>query len=140
MLEYHEKRAPISEAPAEYVLSDGEPDRMDDVIEPSGWQLGKFAPAALFNHNRDHVIGKWEDVRIKGQQLGGRLVLAEEDTSPTTRMVHALVRQGLLDTVSVGFRALEKQPRDAKDPYGPLRFTKSELLEASLVSVAANPR
>jgi HK97 family phage major capsid protein len=51
------------------------------------------------------------------------------------------VREGHLRTVSVGFRPVERQPltKDANKEFGPFRFTKSELLECSLVSVPANP-
>ena len=43
--------------------------------------------------------------------------------------------------MSVGFRPLERQPltKDASKEYGPWRFTKSEVLECSLVTVPANP-
>lgn len=139
-MEYHTKRAELSPEPATYVLSDAEPDRMGDIVDQRGWQLSQFAPKALLNHNRDWIIGKWDSVKVSGDRLTGRLILAEEDTSAITKTVHALVRQGLLDEVSVGFRPLAKEPIDKSDPYGPQRFLKMELLEASLVSIPANPR
>jgi HK97 family phage prohead protease len=139
--EYAIRSVAVAEDPSTiYVLSDGEPDRLGDIIEPEGWVLGNFNPVALFNHNRDLIVGRWEDVKVKGKQLIGRLVLAEEGSSPVINMVRSLIRQGMLDFVSVGFKALEADPLDPKDPWGPLRFTKSELLEASLVAVPANPR
>ena len=57
------------------------------------------------------------------------------------RYYRDLVREGILRTVSVGFRAIDKVPltKDASPHYGPFRFTKSELLECSLVSIPANP-
>lgn len=139
-MEYVTKRAEISPEPQTYVLSDGEPDRLGDIVDPRGWQLGNFGTKALLNHNRDWIVGKWNSVKVEDGQLLGTLTLAEEDTSPVTKMVHALVRQGLLDEVSVGFRVLEKVPLDKSDPLGPQRFTRMELLEASLVSIPANPR
>lgn len=139
-MEYLTKRAELSPEPATYVLSDGSPDRMGDVVDQRGWELSSFAPKALLNHNRDWIIGKWDGVKVKGDQLVGKLVLAEEDTSPVTKTVHALIRQGLLDEVSVGFKPLVKEPISKDDPYGPQRFLKQELLEASLVSIPANPR
>jgi HK97 family phage prohead protease len=140
MLEYVTKRAELTADPSTYVLSDGDPDRMGDIVDPRGWELSTFAPKALLNHNRDWIVGKWDGVKVQGDQLVGRLQLAEEDTSPVTKMVHALIRQGLLDEVSVGFRALKREPIDKADPLGPQRFLKMELLEASLVSIPANPR
>jgi HK97 family phage prohead protease len=124
----------------EYVLSDGSPDRSGDIIEPAGWQISSFSPIALFNHQRSDIIGKWDKVRVEQNELRGRLSLATPGTSPIVDMARALFDQGLLDTVSVGFRPLASEPIDGKDRYGPQRYTKAELIEASLVSVPANPR
>src|SRR6266550_1338583 len=46
----------------EFILSDATPDRYDDVIEPDGWVLDNFRknPIALFNHDSDFPIGRWE--------------------------------------------------------------------------------
>lgn len=139
-VQYAAKEATVALEAQEYVLSDGEPDRTGDVIEPKGWEIGKFSPVALFNHNRDAIIGKWESVKVKAGQLVGKLVLAEAGTSPAVDMVRALIRQGLLESVSVGFRPLAFEPMDPKEPWGAQRFLRSELLEASVVAVPANPR
>jgi HK97 family phage prohead protease len=134
---------PPGGAPNEFVMSDGSIDRMGDVIEPKGWILDHFKshPIALFNHDTDHVIGKWSDVRIENGQLRGKLDLADEGTSPLVDTIRKLTEQKILRAVSVGFRPLEKSPLndDADKYYGPFRFIKSELLECSLVSVPANP-
>jgi HK97 family phage major capsid protein/HK97 family phage prohead protease len=129
--------------PNEFVMSDSTVDRVGDVVEAKGWQLANFKnhPIALFNHDRDQVIGRWADVQIKGDQLVGRLELADEGTSPLVDTIRRLHAQKILRAVSVGFRPLEKSllTKDADKYYGPFRFTKSELLECSLVSVPANP-
>jgi HK97 family phage major capsid protein/HK97 family phage prohead protease len=143
-MRYQQRSAPPPAAePMEFVLSDGAIDRMGDVVEPSGWQLDNFRahPIALFNHDRDQIIGRWADVRVRGDKLIGRLELAEQGTSPLVDTVRALVRQGILRAVSVGFRGLERKPltEKASSDFGPFRFVKSELLECSLVSIPANP-
>ena len=129
--------------PLQFVMSDGSIDRMGDVIEPKGWQLANFKthPIALFNHDRDQIIGKWVDVRVEGSKLLGRLELAAAGTSPLVDTVRALVDQNILRAVSVGFRPLEQKPlnEDADKYFGPFKFIKSELLECSLVAVPANP-
>jgi HK97 family phage major capsid protein/HK97 family phage prohead protease len=139
-IEYREVRLEPHIRSNEFILSDGEPDRMGDVIEPEAWQIDKFSPVALFNHSRNDIIGRWERVRVEAKALRGSLRLADAGTSPVVDMVRALHEQGLLDTVSVGFRSLEREPLDPKDPFGGQRFKKVELLEASLVTVPANPR
>src|SRR5262245_35286179 len=142
-MRYQQRAAPADGAANEFVLSDASVDRMGDVIDQAGWELGNFkrAPIALFNHDRNQVIGKWADVAVRKGKLTGTLELAEEGTSALVDTIRALVRQGILRAVSVGFRALESEPlnKEADEFFGPFRFLRSELLEASLVSVPANP-
>jgi phage head maturation protease len=90
---------------------------------------------ALFNHDRNQIIGRWSHVAVRGDKLTGTLELAEPGTSPLVDTIRALVRQGILRAVSVGFKSLEQEPR----PGGGVRFKRTELLEASLVSVPALP-
>jgi HK97 family phage prohead protease len=120
-----------------FVLSDDTLDRHGDQILASGWQLENFrrAPIALFNHRADFPIGRWADLRIVGNALLGKLHLAPEGTSDRIDEIRKLVAAGVLTATSVGFRSLEQQPRKE----GGTLFTKSELLEASLVSVPSNP-
>ena len=145
-MERHQRAAPPPGASAdEFVMSDASVDRMGDVIEQSGWQLQNFAPnrnpIALFNHDKNQVIGTWRDVAVKNGKLIGRLVLAEPGTSPLVDAVRSLVRQnisacrvGRLPTVAS--RAAKARRNNSA------RLTaskKAELLECSLVSVPANP-
>jgi HK97 family phage major capsid protein/HK97 family phage prohead protease len=125
-----------------FVMSDSSVDRVGDMIDASGWDLTNFKahPIALFNHDPNQVIGTWAEVRVEGGELRGRLELAEAGTSPLVDTVRALHSQRILRAVSVGFRPLEKAPltKDSDKHFGPFRFTKSELLECSLVSIPAN--
>lgn len=143
-MHYVEKSAPPPGGePDEFVLSDGSIDRMGDVIEPGGWQLDqiKSDPPVLFNHNRDQIVGRWTDIRIKDGKLLGRIVWAKSDKWPMGQYIRDLVREGVLRTVSVGFQPVAREPltKDADKHHGPFRFTKQQLLECSLVSVPANP-
>jgi HK97 family phage major capsid protein/HK97 family phage prohead protease len=141
-MKYHERAAPPPGGdPLEFVMSDASVDRCGDVIDQAGWDLKNFAtdrnPIALFNHERNSVIGTWRDVRVKDGRLVGRLELAERDPdTPIVNMVRALVRQGILRAVSVGFQPKKVEPL-GKDANG-FRFLQNELLECSLVSVPAN--
>ena len=83
-MHYVEKSAPPPGGePDEFVLSDASVDRMGDVIEAKGWQLDRIKtdPLVLFNHDRKQ-IGRWTDVRVKGEQLVGRIVWADSDHWP----------------------------------------------------------
>jgi HK97 family phage major capsid protein/HK97 family phage prohead protease len=122
----------------EFVLSDDTKDRYGDVIDPKGWVLDNFKknPIALFNHNSNFPIGRWENVRVQGGKLIGKLKLAAKGTSDRIDELLSLVEQGILRAVSVGFQPIEREA--LKDNSGIL-FKRQELLETSLVSVPANP-
>jgi HK97 family phage prohead protease/HK97 family phage major capsid protein len=127
----------------EFVLSDETFDRMGDTIESAGWELENFKknPIALFNHNPHFPVGKWNDVKIdaEGKKLKSHLQLAPKGTSPRIDEIRSLIEAGILRAVSVGFRPIDSIPLNPKDPWSGMKFTKQELVEASLVSVPANP-
>lgn len=125
----------------EFVLSDATVDRHGDIVEPDGWDLKNFKknPIALFGHNSGFPIGTWADLRVEGGKLVGRLVLAAKGTSARLDELIGLVEQKILRAVSVGFRPIDSDPIDPKQPWGAQRYKKQELLETSLVSVPANP-
>jgi HK97 family phage prohead protease/HK97 family phage major capsid protein len=123
----------------EFVLSDETPDRLDDVIMSDGWDLKAFKrnPIALFGHRSDFPIGKWLNIRVENKQLIGHLEMAAEGTSPRIDEIRRLIDSGILKAVSVGFRPLESKKREGTD-WGYV-YTKSELVETSVVAVPANP-
>lgn len=125
----------------EFVLSDATVDSYGDIVDPNGWDLARFRknPIALFGHSSAYPIGTWENVRVEGGKLKGRLMFAKEGTSARIDELRRLVEQKILRAVSVGFRPLEAEPLDPQRPYGPQKYKRQELLETSLVSVPANP-
>ena len=131
------------EDPFEFIMSDESVDRMGDVIMAKGWDLSDFKanPIALWGHDHRSPIGLWENVRIVGKQLRGKLVLAKQGTSAEIDTLRSLVEQRILKAVSVGFAPIEYEPLDddADKFWGPFKFLKQALHETSLVSVPANP-
>lgn len=127
---------PIGEG-LEFVLSDDTPDRYGDVVEAKGWDLSWFKknPIALFGHDNSFPIGVWENVRVEGGKLIGRLKFAEAGTSARIDELRSLVQQKILRAVSVGFKPIESESNGKRG----MRFLRQELLETSLVSVPANP-
>jgi HK97 family phage prohead protease len=123
----------------EFVLSDATPDRYGDVILAEGWDLDDFKknPIALFNHNSDFPIGRWENLRVVDGALRGHLQVAPKGTSDRIDEIIKLMDAKILRAVSVGFIPIESQPI-SKNGYGDL-YTKQALVETSLVSVPANP-
>jgi HK97 family phage prohead protease len=120
-----------------FIMSNASVDRMGDTIDPMGWDLNNFKknPIALFNHNYDLIIGKWNNIRVEGNNLMGDLELAEAGTSELVDTVRSLVEQRILSAVSVGFAATEYDFGESG-----IDFKKQELMECSLVSVPANPQ
>jgi HK97 family phage prohead protease/HK97 family phage major capsid protein len=125
----------------EFVLSDDSVDRYGDVVEAAGWVLKNFKknPICLFGHDSRFPIGTWEDVRVEGNKLVARLAPAANGTSARLDEIISLIKQQVLRAVSVGFDPIEFDPIDPKQPWGAQRYKKQELLEASVVSVPANP-
>src|SRR6516165_351426 len=125
----------------EFVLSDESPDRLGDIIMSDGWDLRAFArnPIALWAHRSDQPIGRWANLRVENKSLRGHLALAPAGTSARIDEIRKLVEAGILKAVSVGFRSIEDELLDKKNPFSGMRFLKQELIECSLVSIPANP-
>lgn len=126
--------------PWEFTLSDPTPDSYGDIVEPD-WRLSQFQrnPIALWMHDHRTPIGVWENVRMEGDKLKGRLKLAARGTSEFIDTLWSLVEQRILRAVSVGFRPAKAEPRDPDDPFSGYRLSGNMLLETSLVSIGANP-
>lgn len=131
--------SPAGNDPLTYVMSDETVDRMGDVIEVKGWQLGNFAknPIALFGHDHSFIVGHWTDVRVQGGKLIGKLNLLPAGISERLDEIRAAVEAGVLRAVSVGFTSKSDDVEPIKS--GGWRFKAAELMECSLVSVPANP-
>jgi len=124
----------------DFVISDGSMDRHGTRINPNGWDLRSFLanPVALWSHGQDPIrgrvpIGRWENLRVEGERLMGRLVMAAEGTSQFVNELRSLVTQGILRAVSVGF----EDPKQGK-PGGRYEIERAGLREVSLVAVGSN--
>ena len=119
-------------------------DRQGDivVVSKSAIKLDNFLknPIALWMHDHDDPIGVWENLRVEGKRLLGDLRLAEKGTSPEIDLMHGLLSQGILKAVSIGFKAIAYEAIYENDAFKGYKFTEWELLEASIVSIPANPQ
>ena len=88
----------------------------------------------LFQHDPNQVIGVWDDIREDGRGLyvRGRLTLEVA----RAREVLALMREGALDGLSIGFRAV-KARRDRRS--GVRRLLQIDLWEISIVTFPMLP-
>lgn len=126
-----------------FTASTATTDRMGDVIDQSGWQLDNYLsnPIGLFSHDSSALpIARG----LKTQVVAGSLVwlaqFATKEQYPFADTVFQLVAGGFLNAVSVGFIPLQfEYMEDTGEMMPGVKFTKTELLEISVVPVPANP-
>jgi len=88
-------------------------------------------PMMLFNHNHDYVVGVWKNINISD---GVVLATPDFDDDELSVKIEKKVKRGTLKSASVGIEVLKMDELD-----GVYRVTQSKLLEASIVSIPANP-
>lgn len=132
-----------------FIISTDDEDRHGDVIDQKTWDLKNFkkAPRALLQHeHRSFPIGSWKNLEIVatdrgGWQLEGDLHFAydhdEKDwITEDSKTGYRLAKAGHMNTISAGFIPKKIEYDDVNDVF---ILSECELLEASLVSIPANP-
>ncbi len=113
------------------------PDRMSDIVDPMGVTFKNPMPL-LHQHDSDRPVGTvmFDKPTAKGITFEARLPKITEPGPLKDRVDTAWgeVKAGLVRAVSIGFRAMEYAFLDD----GGIRFSKSEVVELSLVTVPAN--
>lgn len=122
-------------------------DRAGDVIDQGGWDLSNFKenPVILWGHNVQEEkppIGKAIKVWIedKGKETAKLMFQVKFDLQDKfAAEIFRKVKEGFINTVSVGFLPSEWIELDPDNWFGGRKYTKQELLELSFVPVPANP-
>ncbi len=98
------------------------------------WREKGRMPKMLWQHDQRKPIGIWEEIYEDehGLYVKGRLLLELQ----AGRDAYALMKAGVIDSMSIGFRPI-KATRDGAKKARVL--TEVDLLEISLVTFAANP-
>lgn len=117
--------------------SSGAIDRTGEIVVQAGIEFPESVPV-LWNHNGDKVYGRARP-RLVGENLYAEVRFTKGGIDPAIDRVCAQVKDGDIDTVSIGFNAIEAEPMDPARPKGPKKFLRCELLELSFVSIPANP-
>ncbi len=123
------------------VATDTSVDRDGEIVDPAGLDLTNFLknPVLLYAHDyRSDPIGKV----ISITRDGSRILFTPEfaiGISERAKQYFELCKQGFLNAFSIGFIPKEWSDRQNPDGSSNRIFTKSELLEISLVPVPANP-
>lgn len=116
-------------------------DSQGHIVEKSAFadslakhKLNGTAPAMLWAHDPDRPIGVWDAFEEDeyGLKLAGRLNLATQDG----REAHALLKQGAVTGLSIGFRVVRGGEKIDRD--GVRRILAIDLWEVSIVVFPAN--
>lgn len=107
-------------------------DRHGETVSPKGisWRL-PVPLLASHDHHLRALIGKVTEIVATDTEL--RFVASVTTATPAAREVAALIEDGTLTGVSIGFLGLQHEVQP-----GGLHWKEAELLEISLVSVPSN--
>lgn len=116
------------------VASTAVEDRHGEIVSVEGWDTKGFKenPILLWAHQHDEIgIGQAKKFWTEGEGKKKKFMIEGfiHEATERSRALKYLVKEGIIKTVSVGFRPIEMEG----DTY-----VKQELLEVSLVNVPAN--
>jgi len=121
----------------EGIASTPEVDRAGDVVVPEGATFNLPMPL-LWQHQADQPIGSILSATVGKSGIKIRAQIAKDIGLPEIERAWRLIKSGLVRGFSIGFKALEMEPLNAKDPWGGQKFTKWLWLETSAVTIPAN--
>lgn len=112
----------------------GSGDRVGDIIEKGAFAKAARSLPMLWAHNQGQAIGVWSEIKETGLglEVKGRLLV---DDVPKAREVRALIREGAIGGISIGF--IPKKALSRKG--GGRTITDLDLAEISIVSVPSHP-
>ncbi|WP_170937350.1 MULTISPECIES: HK97 family phage prohead protease [Rhodomicrobium] len=117
----------------------GAEDQSRDLVMPGAFRASLARRGAqnirmLFQHDPAEPIGAWDEIRedARGLYVRGRLI----EGVARAREILALLREGAIDGLSIGFRA-QKALRDART--GQRRLVEIDLWEVSIVTFPMLP-
>lgn len=120
-----------------FVISDGTPDRMNDIVSLNGIRLNEYRqnPIVLLQHDSDRPVGRSTSIGVSGGKLRATVELAS-DISPDAAHARNLISGGILKASSIGFMPIAFDINYQRQGFD---FHETALLEWSLVSVPAAP-
>lgn len=134
-----------------FIASDESRDAHGTVLNQEGWDLDRFMsnPIIGYQHNvygdlmcekptPDDVIGKGKNIRVENGKLMVDIEFKPEGRSEIADKVAEDVRDGFLNTVSVGFIPKGKGKLVEEEDVETYHFAGQELLEISVVNIPSN--
>jgi hypothetical protein len=103
------------------------------------WEESGKLPKLLWQHDYRQPIGLWKNIREDnhGLYVEGQLLLDLNQA----REAYFLLKNGIVDGLSIGFVVVRSRRRDGKQGNSKIRILEEvNLQEVSLVTFAANPK
>lgn len=125
----------------EGIASTPNPDRVGDIVRPKGAKF-KLPMPLLWQHQHHAPVGEvlFAEADDKGIRFRAQFKNIPEAGRLKDRLDEAWqsVKHGLVKAVSIGFRILEYEPLDQKNPFGGWDIKEWDWLELSAVTIPAN--
>jgi HK97 family phage prohead protease len=121
-----------------FVITTGEADRENDVIDPAGWDVSSYLknPVVMFAHDYSALpVARTVSLESEGDKLVAVAEFASKELNPMAEQVFQMLKEGFLKGASVGFRPKTFQYNEKR---GGVDFVQQELLEFSVVPIPAN--
>jgi len=122
----------------------GNVDSYGEIVEPGAFatSLAKSQRTGrrvkmLWQHDPHQPIGVWDDLAEDGKGLWVRGRLFKDNVARAAE-AYALLKEGGLDGLSIGYRTIKSEPKAGKP--GVISLKELDLLENSIVTFAANER
>lgn len=118
----------------EGIASTPEIDSYRTILEPEGAEF-KLPLPVLYQHNSRQPIGKVVDAKVTKNGIRVRIQLAKSGVAEFIDEAWALIREGLVRGLSVGFDPIEET---FDKSFNGIRYLKWRWLELSTVTIPAN--
>lgn len=118
------------------IASTPDTDRMGDVVESKGARF-KLPLPLLWQHNADQPIGHVISAKVESNGISIKAQIAK-GVLPFIEDAWSLIKAGLVQGLSIGFRPLEYEPINPREPFGAYRYITWDWYELSAVTIPAN--
>jgi hypothetical protein len=144
MIRYRDAAGIVSIGAREFegiaATSDLQPDGISLLM--SGANLSRFVGGKgplIWSHDPNTVLGRIKSIRTTGSALKFVAAFASEGISLAADEKCGLLKDGVLNSISLGFQVDECEPIDPARPRNGVRATAWTVFEISLVGIAMDP-
>lgn len=133
------KAVDLGDGEIEVIVASEDVDRDGEILDLKGLDIKRYMknPIVLWAHDYSQppIAKTVELVKEEAGKLRAKVKFAVAQY-PFAKLIYELVKDGFQNASSIGFIPKEGEFDEAKNAF---RFTKSEMLEFSMVPVPANP-